>query len=294
MRIRVAVVAALLMCAACSSNPQVAADPDVDASTTPGNAERRSGVSDKGKDRRQEQEAQDKERGASKDRAQDEHRTKGSRSGTGASRETLAVPSEGSYSYAQTGWEEVCQASSCDRSDLPPTQSIEISVTERSAERARFTSRSEGSGSRSQTITYEATQGLISVTELENRFTTGGFTINTVIVPDPPIKAASLPWTVGEQWSGSWKDQNDQADGSYRFEVVGTEQMTVGSSEVTVFVVDTSMELSGEYEGTNQMRLWVTRDDFTIVSSKGTTKITSRYGTYRSRFATSYRSGPRG
>ena len=40
------------------------------------------------------------------------------------------------------------------------------------------------------------------------------------------------------------------------------------------------------------MRLWVIPDEFTIVASKGFTEIESQYGTYRSRFTTSYRSGP--
>jgi hypothetical protein len=52
------------------------------------------------------------------------------------------------------------------------------------------------------------------------------------------------------------------------------------------------MRLTGDYRGRNEMRLWVLPEEFTIVASKGFTDIDSQYGTYRSRFTTSYRSGP--
>jgi hypothetical protein len=285
------IVAFLLVSAGCSPGGSTA-DPAVDALAPSDGADRRSDETDKGRDRRAERKPKDSKKNESKGHARSKGRTEDGGSGGSGPRQALATPAEGTYSYAQTGWEEICQATRCDRSDLPPTQSIEISVTARSPERVRFTSRSDGAGSRSQTIHYLATQDLISVTELENRFTASGFTISSVIVPDPPIKVASLPWTVGDRWAGTWTDRNDQADGTYRFEVTGTERMPIDGTEETVFIVDTFMELSGEYEGTNEMRLWVTQD-FTIASSKGTTKIKSRYGTYRSRFTTFYRSGPR-
>ena len=68
--------------------------------------------------------------------------------------------------------------------------------------------------------------------------------------------------------------------------------MTVDGRPEDVLVMDTTMDLSGEYRGTNQMRLWVIADRFTIAASKGRTEIDSQYGTYRARFTTSYGDGP--
>ena len=77
----------------------------------------------------------------------------------------LTLPVAGSYSYAQNGWEELCQASNCDRSDLPPTQTVKISFEEKSASRAVFVSETRGSGSRTQTITYDVATGSRSYNE---------------------------------------------------------------------------------------------------------------------------------
>jgi hypothetical protein len=104
--------------------------------------------------------------------------------------------------------------------------------------------------------------------------------------------AAAFPLTVGDRWSGRWDDRNDGVDGSYSFEVAGSDRMTVDGRIEDVVVVDTVMKLTGDYRGTNEMRLWIMPDDFTIAASKGDTEIDSQYGTYRAHLATSYREGP--
>ena len=210
--------------------------------------------------------------------------------GTGAA--SLPIPAAGSYSFVQGGWEELCQASNCDRSDLPPSQTVEISYDEKTATRAVFLSRTEGSGSRSQTITYDVRNDEALITRLESTFSSGAFNFTAEIVPSPPVRAGMFPVTVGDSWSGRWEDRNDNIDGAYRFDVVGQDRMSIDGKQEDVAVVDTTMVLSGDYRGTNEMRLWVIPDEFTIVASKGFTEIESQYGTYRSRFTTSYRSGP--
>ena len=218
----------------------------------------------------------------------------GSAEGAGgsAAASALPLPTAGSYSFVQGGWEELCQASNCDRSDLPPSQSLDISYVKKTPTRAVFLSRTEGSGSRSQTITYDVRSDEALITKLESTFSSGAFSFKAEIVPSPAVKAGAFPLTVGDSWSGRWDDRNDNIDGSYRFDVVGRDRMTIDGKSEEVAVVDTSMVLSGDYRGTNDMRLWVIPDEFTIVASKGFTEIESQYGTYRSRSTTSYRSGP--
>ena len=220
----------------------------------------------------------------------DQGSSEGAGGSAGAS--SLPLPTAGSYSFVQGGWEELCRASNCDRSDLPPSQSLEISYAKKTPTRAVFLSRTEGSGSRSQTITYDVRSDEALITKLESTFSSGAFNFKAEIIPSPPVKAGVFPLTVGDSWAGRWDDRNGNIDGSYRFDVVDRDRMTIDGKSEDVAVVDTSMVLSGDYRGTNEMRLWVIPDEFTIVASKGFTEIESQYGTYRSRFTTSYRSGP--
>jgi len=204
----------------------------------------------------------------------------------------LPLPDAGSYSYVQGGWEELCQRANCDRSDLPPSQTVEISFERKTDSHAVFVSETEGSGSRGQAITYDVRSGGASITKLESTFSSGAFSFTSEIVPDPPVTAAVFPLEVGDEWSGRWEDRGGSVDGSYVLSVAGRDRMTVDGRARDVIVLDMDMKLTGDYRGTNEMRLWVLPEEFTIVASKGFTDIDSQYGTYRSRFTTSYRSGP--
>jgi hypothetical protein len=205
----------------------------------------------------------------------------------------LALPAAGSYTYTQSGWEELCQASNCDRSDLPPSNSVQISFQEKRADRATFISETDGSGSRSQAITYDVRREGAFITKLESTFRNGAFSLTAEVVPAPPVLAARFPFQTGDSWSGKWVDRNGKTDGSYAFRVIGRDRMSIDGRDEEVVVLDMEMDLSGEYRGRNDMRLWVIPDRFTIAASKGFTEVESQYGTYRSRFSTSYRSGPR-
>ncbi|HEU4480684.1 MAG TPA: hypothetical protein VFS18_02265 [Actinomycetota bacterium] len=207
---------------------------------------------------------------------------------------SLPLPAAGRYSYVQTGWEELCQAAGCDRSDLPPNQAMEISFRHRGAERAEYISETRNTGSRTQKLTYEVRPNKAFITGLASSFSAGGFRYTTEIVPDPAVVAAIFPLEVGRSWSGSWEDRNDDVDGTYRFEVAARDRFRVGGREENVVVIDVRLDLTGELEGFNEMRLWIVPRDLTVAATKGSVDVDSQYGTYRSRFTTSYRSGPRG
>jgi hypothetical protein len=301
MRYRLVVPVILLLLASCSgdasspdSGGNVLSLPDDGGSTAGQGKKEEPGSKKDQKDGRGSKDGDDPDAtGSGSDQSSNED-DDGSSKGAGgsAAASSLPLPTAGSYSFVQGGWEELCQASNCDRSDLPPSQSLDISYSKKTATRAVFLSRTEGSGSRSQTITYDVRSDEALITKLESIFSSGAFSFKAEIVPSPPVKAGAFPLTVGDSWSGRWDDRNDNIDGSYRFDVVGRDRMTIDGKAEEVAVVDTSMVLSGDYRGTNEMRLWVVPDEFTIVASKGFTEIESQYGTYRSRFTTSYRSGP--
>jgi hypothetical protein len=301
MRTAPIVVLAFLLLASCSgdaSSPDSGGDvlslPD-DGKSKAGHVKKEEPGSKKdAKDGRGSKDGGDRDAtGSGSDQSPDEDGDGSSgKAGGSAAASSLPLPTAGSYSFVQGGWEELCQASNCDRSDLPPSQSLDISYSKKTPTRAVFLSKTEGSGSRSQTITYDVRSDEALITKLESTFSSGAFSFKAEIVPSPPVQAGAFPLTVGETWSGRWDDRNDNIDGSYRFDVVGRDRMSIDGKPEEVVVVDTSMVLSGDYRGTNEMRLWVIPDEFTIVASKGFTEIESQYGTYRSRFTTSYRSGP--
>ncbi len=208
-----------------------------------------------------------------------------------SSSSALALPQDGSYIYGQKGWEEFCQTAKCDRSNLPAEQEVVVTYLDQSSSSATFESEADG-GSRSQTIRYHVTKGQVAIERLTGSVTYNGFTINQEMVPDPAIVSAVFPLEVGDSWSGSWKDQNDEMDGSYRFEVVGREPVSAGGKTYNAFVLDVDMTFTGEYQGSNVMRLWVDPSKLSILSTKGDIELKSSFGTYRSKFTTYLSSTP--
>jgi hypothetical protein len=298
MRTRAIVLSAFLLFASCTGDSG-STDPDGNVLSLPEEGESTAGRDKAGK-------TSSKDGGSGERNAKDSDDWSAAGSGSGSEgdggdaakksersdRPSLPIPAAGSYSFVQGGWEELCQTSNCDRSDLPPSQTVDISYDKKTATRAVFLSRTEGSGSRSQTITYDVRSDEASITKLESTFSSGAFSFTAEIVPAPAVRAAEFPLTVGDSWSGRWEDRSDNIDGTYRFDVVRRDRMSIDGKPEEVAVVDTRMVLSGDYSGTNEMRLWIVPDEFTILASKGSTEIESQYGTYRSRFTTSYRSGP--
>jgi hypothetical protein len=290
-----------LLLAACSGGGSAPSEAAVGSASSPADDERAG-------DPRPKQERKDEEpgkgekggsrastAGGTRDRSSSGGSERGKREGSsprGSS--ALSLPQAGSYSYVQTGWEELCQAARCDRSDLPPNQTVDIAYRTRSAERGIFTSETRNAGSRTQTLTYDVRDDRAFITALESTFSTGSFRFRSEIVPQPPVVAAVFPLRVGKSWSGRWEDRNGNVDGSYRFEVVGRDRASVDGRTEDVVAIDVKPDLSGDFEGVNEMRMWIVPRDLTIAATKGFVDIDSQYGTYRSRFTTSYRSGPSG
>ncbi|MGI8775031.1 MAG: hypothetical protein ACR2KQ_08480 [Actinomycetota bacterium] len=205
--------------------------------------------------------------------------------------ETLsAPPPPGGYTFAQEGWEELCQAGTCDRYDLAPRQRIE--VVHRSADGSLFRTTTRSSGSREQSIDYELTPNRLVIDRIRSEFEYGAFRTTSEIVPRPSILAARLPLRVGDSWSGQWSDRNGEVDGSYSFEVIEKASMTAAGRPRDVFVMKMSMTFRGEFSGSTDMKVWLDPDEAMIAASRGRTEITSSLGTYRTRFTTSLTGEP--
>jgi hypothetical protein len=299
MRRTAALALAVLTFAACSGGT-TSRDPEANVLSVPDGGGAKSNNDGKKESKRAEDGSKGRTDVATTDEARGEKKdggSDGSRPPSGSGKRDsgapgLPLPDAGSYSYVQGGWEELCQGANCDRSDLPPSQTVEISFERKNESRAVFVSETDGSGSRGQAITYDVRSGGASITKLKSTFSSGAFSFTSEIVPDPPVTAAVFPLVVGDEWSGRWEDRGGSVDGAYVFSVAGRDRMAIDGRARDVIVLDMDMKLTGDYRGTNEMRLWVLPEKFTIVATRGFTDIDSNYGTYRSRFTTSYRSGP--
>jgi hypothetical protein len=195
-------------------------------------------------------------------------------------------PAPGTYTYAQQGWEEVCQAGACDRTSLPPEQ--RVTVEHQSSDGTSFRTSTRGAGAREQTIAYSLAPRRLMIGRITADFSFRAFRTRTDIVPEPPILTARLPFRAGTSWSGDWRDANGEVDGTYEFAV--RRRDAVGRRRA--FVVDTSMTFRGTYRGSSDIRLWVDPRDLMILASRGKTQITGDFGTYRTNATTSLAGRP--
>lgn len=215
----------------------------------------------------------------------------GSKSGTasgGASQAALVYPSTGRYVYAQSGYEEFCQAT-CDRADLPAQQPVDVLHRDVSARSATVVSSAQISGSRSTRTTVVFTRDHAFIEELYTRLEYEGFAFSETIEPRPAIDSMRFPLGSAGSWSGRW---DDATSGSYAIEVAGTEAVMVGGRSVTAVKIVSSTTLRGRYEGTADLTAWVDPDTNMIVRANGSMDISSSFGKYRSEFETILRSGP--
>lgn len=197
----------------------------------------------------------------------------------------------GSYLFAQTGWEEFCSDAACDRNDLPSRQRVDVARVARNGDRSVYTTETGGS-SRTQTTRYAQTDARLVVERLSSRLEYQGFAYETEIDPDRPIVALKLPVRVGARWSGRWTNRSPGPDGSYSVEIIDKQPSSARGRKEMIYVVRLGFELTGDLEGTIDMKVWISDRDLMALSSKGDVDLESSYGTYRSSFTTAYQSGP--
>lgn len=198
------------------------------------------------------------------------------------------APSAGTYVYRQQGYEEFC-AAGCDRRPLPPRQSIETTVPQRSGSSATVVTEARASRGRVARTTTAYTRKAAHVTEVYVRFSYSGYTFDRTYRPEPPVESLRFPLTPGEAWSGSWRGK---VSGTYEAVVAGRGRMSAGGRSVEVVEVRTRTHFRGDFNGRANASLWIDPKTKAVVKTAGNLSVKSTYGSYSTGFATSLMSGP--
>ena len=298
-RLLAASAAALLVVAGCSDAPEQPTPGIAGASAEPSEAEDRTGDPSTRERKRNTDGGNTKDRSSrstnegSGDNAGGGNGTGGGGSsalgGDGGSREVAAYPAAGRYVYAQEGFEEFCQTTSCEREDLPPKQAIEMSVRDRSGPRAVLVGEARSSGQRLTRTTFVFSSKAALITDVYTRFDYQNVSFEDSYHPDPPVEAMRFPLTTGESWSGRWKDKTS---GRYSISVGRREALNAAGRSIEAFRIETRVTFDGQFQGTSTGVVWFDPATKSIVKSEGEMNIRSAFGRYRTEFLTTLESGP--
>ena len=198
-------------------------------------------------------------------------------------------PANGVYTYGQSGWEEFCDTSGCERQDLPPTQDVKTTHKSRSNDVVVVVTEAEASDSRFVRTTTRHTRNGAFVTDVYLKFDYEGVSFNNSYQPDPPVETLRLPLRSGMAWSGRWEDKTS---GDYRIRIGPQEQLSVGGRSVQALRVETTTHFRGEFEGTAEVTIWIDPATLAPVKTQGRLDVDSFFGAYRSAFKATLRSAP--
>lgn len=198
-------------------------------------------------------------------------------------------PARGLYTYEQSGFEEFCDASSCDKQDLPATQEVKTTYKSQSPDEVVVVTEAEASRSRFvRTTTRHERKGAF-ITDVFVRFDYEGVNFNNSYQPKPPVETLRLPLSAGMRWSGQWKDSTS---GDYSIAVRGKEEVSVGGRSVQAFRLDTVTHFRGDFDGTATVMVWIDPATVAVVKTRGELDVESVFGSYRSKFSATLSSAP--
>lgn len=210
--------------------------------------------------------------------------------GSGSRRSSpSAYPAAGTYTFAQSGYEEFCDgAGRCDKQDLPARQPTKLSYGQRGGDSAVVVTE-QASGARVARTWMTYTPSGAHITKLYVRMVYSGFSFERTYVPQPAVEAFRFPFREGSTWSGRWKAQTS---GTYSVRVGSATQVDVGGRAVTAYPVDTTTTFTGDFEGRSRIKAFVDPKTKAIVASEGVLNVTSRFGRYSTVFETRLLGGP--
>lgn len=198
-------------------------------------------------------------------------------------------PAKGIYTYEQNGFEEFCDASRCEKQDLPPTQEVKTTFKSHASNEVVVVTEAEASDSRLvRTTTRHIPDGAF-ITDVYLRFDYEGVTFNNSYQPDPPVEALRQPLRTGMKWSGKWEDKTS---GDYVIRVGRKETVSVGDRVVQAFPLHTVTNFRGEFEGRADVTVWIDPATLAPVRSAGKIDVKSFFGRYRTEFHALLRSAP--
>ena len=198
-------------------------------------------------------------------------------------------PASGTYTFAQSGYEEFCDsAGRCDKEDLPSRQPTKLSYDERTNDSAVVVMEQEA-GSRVARSWTRFTPSGAHITKLYVRMVYSGFRFERTYVPQPPVEAFRFPFKEGEAWSGRWKAQTS---GTYSVRIGAPREIEIGGRTVTAYLVDTTTTFTGDFEGRSRIKAFVDARTKSVVASDGALAVTSQFGRYSTVFETKLLGGP--
>jgi hypothetical protein len=198
-------------------------------------------------------------------------------------------PQRGIYTYDQSGFEEFCDASSCEKQDLPPTQDVKASYKSRSSGEVVVVTEARASDSRFvRTTTRHTAQGAF-VTDVYLKFDYEGVSFNNSYQPRPPVETLRLPLRAGMRWAGEWEDKTS---GNYQIRVGEKEAVSVGGRSVQAFRLHTVTHFRGEFDGSAIVTVWIDPATLAPVKTMGNLDVKSFFGEYRSEFSATLSSAP--
>jgi hypothetical protein len=198
-------------------------------------------------------------------------------------------PQQGVYTYNQSGSEEFCDASRCDKQDLPPTQDVKTTYKSRSAGEVVVVTEAHASDSRFVRTTSRHTPGGAFVTDVYLKFDYEGVSFNNSYQPQPPVETLRFPLRSGMQWAGEWEDKTS---GNYQIRVGEKEAVSVGGRSVQAFRLETVTHFRGEFDGSAIVTIWIDPATAAPVKTVGKLDVKSFFGEYRSQFRATLSSAP--
>jgi hypothetical protein len=228
--------------------------------------------------------------GAAEGGSDDEDRDGGTSTNRGSgTQESRPYPVSGTYTFAQSGYEEFCDsAGRCDKEDLPSRQPTKLTYEQRTDDSAVVVME-QSAGSRMARTWTRFTPTGANITKLYVRMVYSGFRFEQTYVPRPPVEAFRFPLEEGAAWSGRWKAQTS---GSYSVRVGAPRQLEIGGRTVTAYPVDTTTNFTGDFEGRSRITALVDPRTKSIVASDGALNVTSQFGRYSTVFETKLLGGP--
>lgn len=198
-------------------------------------------------------------------------------------------PARGTYMYRQSGFEEFCDSTRCEKEDLPPTQDIEISFGGGSGDEVVVVTEARSSGNRMTRTTTRHTPERTLITKVEVNFDYQGFQFDNTYQPEPPVESVRYPLQQGAGWSGMWRDSTS---GDYAIDVGPKETVEVGGATVQAYRIRTQTRFRGEFDGEADVIVWVDPATSAVVKTTGELHLQSMFGRYNSEFSATLRAAP--
>jgi hypothetical protein len=209
--------------------------------------------------------------------------------GSGTRNSSKPYPASGTYTFAQSGYEEFCDsAGRCDKENLPSRQPTKLRYDQRTDDSAVVVMEQQA-GSRVARSWTRFTPSGGHITKFYVRMVYSGFRFERTYVPQPPVEAFRFPFKEGEAWSGRWKAQTS---GTYSVRIGAPREIEIGGRTVTAYPVDTTTTFTGDFEGRSRITAFVDPRTKSVIASDGALNVTSQFGRYSTVFETKLLGGP--